>query len=263
MFSPSDHTFAISAYGESPYLSACIESVLNQQTPTRVIIATSTPNSIIDRCARNYDVPLFVNSGTPDICSDWNRAVAHAHTPLVTVAHQDDIYCPEYSAHMLAAMNTAEKPLIFFSNYGELRNGIKVDSNTLLQIKRLLLSPLKRSGSASSVRAKRRILSLGSSICCPSVTLNTTALPKPPFQSRLKSNLDWDTWERYTHLEGSFLYDEKILMYHRVHEDSATSALIKDNTRTQEDLEMLERFWPTPFARIINLAYSIGQKSNG
>lgn len=261
-FSPTDHTFAVCAYGESPYLGECLASLASQTVPTRVIVATSTPNALIERAAREAGAELFVSGERPGICSDWNHAVRRAGTPLVTIAHQDDTYAPGYAEHMLSGMSTAERPLIFFTNYGELRNGREVDDNRLLRVKRHLLRPIERAGATSSVRVKRRILSLGSAICCPSVTLHTELLPNPPFQSPMRSNLDWDAWERFSRLDGSFVYDPVILMHHRIHAGSETSALIRDNTRTAEDLEMLSRFWPRPVARLINLAYAAGQGSN-
>ena len=38
------HTFAVCAYGESPYLEECVQSLLAQKVRTRILIATSTPN---------------------------------------------------------------------------------------------------------------------------------------------------------------------------------------------------------------------------
>lgn len=264
MFSPSDHTFVLCAYGESPYLEECLSSLMAQTTRTNVLMATSTPNDRIRAVASGSGVPLFVNPDGPGIASDWNFAISCATTPLVTVAHQDDTYAPAYAEHALKGMGRARRPLIFFTNYGEIRNGEEVNDNRLLSIKRRLLRPMAKVGNISdSTRTKRRILSLGSSICCPSVTLNLPALPSPPFRTGMKSDLDWDAWERFSRLDGSFVYDPEILMHHRIHEGSETSALIKDNTRTHEDLEMLKRFWPSPVARLINLIYSQGQKSNG
>lgn len=262
MFSPSDHTFVVCAYGESPFLGECVESLLAQTVPTQVIMATSTPNALIERCAREHGLPLFASGAEPGICADWNHAAGRASTPLVTIAHQDDTYEPQYAERMLAGMSRASRPLIFFTNYGELRCGQTVDDNRLLRVKRLLLRPLARRGASGDERVKRRILSLGSSICCPSVTLNLPALPSPPFRSPMRSNLDWDTWERYSHLPGEFVYDDRVLMHHRIHEGSETSALIRDNTRTAEDLEMLSRFWPAPVARALNVLYAAGQRSN-
>ena len=40
------HTFAVCAYKESPYLEACIQSLLDQTVRTDIIVATSTPNKI-------------------------------------------------------------------------------------------------------------------------------------------------------------------------------------------------------------------------
>ncbi len=263
VFGPQDHTFAICAYKESPYLASCVESLMAQTVRTNVIMATSTPNASIRCVAREYGLPLYESGRPSGICADWNHAVSRASTPLVTIAHQDDTYEPAYAERMLEGMGRARRPLIFFTNYGELRDGAAVDDNRLLRVKRLLLRPMERRGSSDSERVKRGILSMGSSICCPSVTLNVPALPSPPFQSKMKSNLDWDTWERYSHIDGEFVYDPDILMHHRIHAGSETSALIHDNTRTAEDLEMLERFWPAPVARLINVAYSLGQRSNG
>lgn len=264
MFLPSDHTFVLCAYGESPYLEECLSSLKNQTTQTNILIATSTPNDHVKAIASNSSIPLFVNPSGPGIASDWNFAISCATTPLVTIAHQDDTYAPSYAERALEGLSRARRPLIFFTNYGEIRNGEEIDENGLLSIKRRLLSPMiKADGISDSTRTKRRILSLGSSICCPSVTLNLPILPSPPFHTEMKSNLDWDAWERFSRLDGSFVYDSEILMHHRIHEGSETSALIKDNTRTHEDLEMLKRFWPSPVAHLINLAYSQGQKSNG
>ena len=39
----NDHTFAICAYKESPYLEECIKSLKNQTIKSNILIATSTP----------------------------------------------------------------------------------------------------------------------------------------------------------------------------------------------------------------------------
>ncbi len=263
MFTASDHTFVVCAYGESPYLEECVLSLLNQSLRTTIIMATSTPNDLIKEVAERYELPLYVSGQKPGICSDWNFAVSCAKTPLVTIAHQDDTYEPWYAETAVRQMSEVERPLIFFTNYGELRDGACVDDNRLLHVKRMLLAPIAKRGHTSSKRIKRRIISIGSAICCPSVTLNMSVLPTPPFVSTMKSNLDWETWEKYSHLDGEFVYSKEILMHHRIHEGSETSNLIKDNTRTAEDLAMLQKFWPKPIAWLINVVYSSGQKSNG
>lgn len=262
MYTSDDHTFAICAYKSSPHLEDCVKSVANQISPSNVFIATSTPNDHIANIARHYNLNVFVNPEQPGISSDWNFAVAQAHTPLITIAHQDDIYFSDYTSEMLNTVNTSDSPLLFFSDYGELRNGIPISDSQLLQIKRILLAPLKNRRLRGSSLVKRRCLSLGSPICCPSVTYHIPTLPKPLFLNNFKCDLDWETWERASKIEGDFLYSPKTLMLHRIHDESETSNLIADNTRSQEDLEMLEKFWPKFMARSINHFYAKAQNSN-
>lgn len=263
MYSASDHTFALCAYKESPYLGKCLDSLMSQSVKTNVLVATATPNDYIQSECERYDVPLYVHDAVPGIASDWNFAMACACTSLVTIAHQDDLYEPLYAERMLDVVNEADHPLIYFTNYGELRNDEYVNENRLLRIKRMMLTPLKGKTFRTSRFVRRRILSLGSAICCPSVTAVIPNVPVPLFLDDMKCDLDWQAWESVSRLEGSFLYNSDILMYHRIHEESETSALIEDNTRTLEDMAMLERFWPKPIASLIGKIYVRAQKSNG
>lgn len=260
---PKRHTFAVCAYGQSPYLCECLDSVLSQKNlSSEVYIATSTPSEWLDSIAQDYGVPVYVNTGEHGIGQDWNFAYAQAKGEYVTIAHQDDVYCEDYARMACRMMDEAPNPLIFFCDYGELRNGKKVRDNRLLKIKRLLLAPLKKSKNSANIRVRRRALSLGSAICCPSVCISKSACPEPPFRLGMQSNLDWDTWEGLSLREGDFCYAPFLLMYHRIHNDSTTSHLIENNTRTQEDLEMLKRFWPSPVAKVLHRFYAHGADSN-
>lgn len=305
-YRPDDHTFAICAYGESPYLEACIRSVLSQKTKTGVLIATSTPNAHIAGLAETYGIPLFVNekalrrkagkhrertvgggeisadsaiSGGPSarggntpvgngIATDWNFAYACAKTRLVTITHQDDIYLPAYARETLGALNRARHPLIAFTDYGELRHEAGEApffsrTNKLLNIKRLMLLPLRFGPFRSSVFVRRRILSFGSAICCPSVTYVKEHLPKRLFREGYRSDLDWEVWEKLSKHRGDFVYCPKLLMAHRIHRESATTAIIADKGRTREDFEMYCKFWPVPVARLLEHFYREGERQNG
>lgn len=257
------HTFVVCAYGESPYLEECVESLLLQDGSPEILIATSTPNDVIKAVAKRHNLPLFVRDGGSGIAADWNFAISCANTDLVTVAHQDDVYERGYSRRLLAAYESNSDLLLYFTNYGELRDCGAVDSNRLLSVKRAMLFPLKDGRFNRSRFVRRRILSIGSAICCPSVSFNLRCLQQPIFESTMKCDLDWQAWEKISKQRGSFYYDSKILMYHRIHEQSETTHLIGDNTRSREDLEMLGKFWPSAIARLINKAYSKSQKSNG
>ena len=87
-------------------------------------------------------------------------------------------------------------------------------------------------------------------------------LNQPLFDVGLGSNLDWQTWEKLSKAKGEFVYIPKILMYHRIHEESTTSELINNNKRTVEDFEMFLKFWPKFIAKILTKIYSKSEKYN-
>lgn len=262
MYKETNHTFVVCAYGESPFLEDCLLSLSIQTSFSDAVIATSTPNGMIDELAKKFDIPVCVNYGESGIASDWNFALSCAKTPLVTIAHQDDVYSDHYVEWMFESLNRASRPLLYFTNYGEIRDSAYIDNSTMNSVKRALLKPLELKSLQGSMLVKRGVISLGNSICCPSVTYCVDALPQPIFSSGMRSNLDWEAWERLSRLKGEFVYDKRIGMYHRVHEGSETSACIVDDTRTKEDLMMLKKFWPDPIANLINKAYTKAQRYN-
>lgn len=229
---------------------------------SEVFIATSTPSEWLNEIGKHYKLTIYVNQGEGGIGPDWNYAYSKASGRFVTIAHQDDLYCDGYVEDAMKKLSVANNPLIYFCNYGEMRNGLLVNSNLNLRIKRTLLSPLKLGVLAETPFAKRSALAFGNAICCPAVCFNRERLAEPPFRTDMKNALDWDCWERLSRMSGEFCYSSRILMYHRIHEDSATTENIMDNVRADEDVEMLQRFWPRPVAAAINQLYSHSMDSN-
>ena len=256
------HTFAVCAYGESPYLEECVQSLLMQKVRTSILIATSTPNSHITGIADKYGIPVYINQGEKGLAGDWNFAYSCANTPFVTLAHQDDKYYGNYTKDVLAAAKKCHHPLIIFTDYNELRNGKTVTSNRLLKVKRLLLTPLKLSVFWKSRFIRRRILSIGSAICCPAVTLAKDNLCGFSFKNNMKSNIDWQAWEELSRRKGEFAYTAKPGMEHRIHQESTTSELLEENGRREEDIYMFRKFWPGWIAKGIEMVYQGCEKSN-
>ena len=289
------HEFVICAYQDSPYLEECILSLRAQTLASGIRIATSTPGKSIQDLSDRYGLPLILHSkaiesakggasestGSKDIevgagpaefgkiggiASDWNAALDASDADYITLVHQDDRYEPDYAEKILFALKEAAKrgetPLIAFTDYYEIRNGRREDSNENLGIKRILLRPLVSRQMRHMKWAKRFAICLGNSICCPSVTYVKAQLPENPFRGEMGSNIDWQLWEELSRQRGSFLYVPQQLMGHRIHEASTTSALIEDSRRSREDLYMLEKFWPKGMAAMIEHVYRKAQKSN-
>ena len=262
MMNDNNHTFAICAYGDSPYLEECVKSVVNQTVKSNIIVVTSTPNDEIYRICGKYELRLYVNTGEKGIAGDWNFALDCVDTQYVTITHQDDIYCEVFLAHIMRKVRASKTPIIIFTDYGEIRQGEKVNSTRMLKIKRLMLAPLKLKCFHGNIWIRRRILSLGSPICCPSVTYNLAVIDKPVFRQGFKAALDWEAWEKLSLLKGEFVYDSEILMYHRIHFESETSKLINDTGRGIEDYEMIRKFWPDSIAKLIARLYSKSETFN-
>lgn len=262
MYNSLNHTFVVCAYKKSVYLEDCIDSLLRQTIKTNIIVVTSTPNAYIQNVCNARNVELHVGSHQSGIARDWNYALSCANTPLVTIAHQDDVYKETYAESMLKLISSAEHPLLYFSDYGELRDGFEVLDNRLLKVKRKMLSPLSHGRFSSSVAVRRRILSLGDPICCPSITYVIENLPAPLFLEDYAGSLDWQMLERVSRLQGDFVYDDAVRVLHRIHRESETTALIESNLRTTEDYDMFCKFWPSPIARILSSMYASSENSN-
>lgn len=256
------HTFVVLAYKESNYLEECIKSVLNQSVKTNVVIATSTPNKFIEKLAKKYKLKIIINKGEAGIGNDFNFAAHCVNTKLVTVAHQDDIYDYNYAEEVIKNYNKYNKSIILFTDYYEIRNNEKVYTNKNLKIKRILLTLIKIKPLSNLRFIKRSPICLGNAICCPSVTFVSSNVPKIIFKNKLKCNIDWEAWENLSKLKGNFIFINKKIMGHRVHSESTTTEIIKDNRRSSEDLYVFNKFWPKSIAKLLTKFYKNSEKNN-
>ena len=256
------HMFVVCAYKESAFLEECICSLEKQTVPSEIVMITTTPNVYIEQMAEKHHIPLVINHGVSGIGPDWNFGIAQCEAHLVTIAHQDDTYEPEYARTVMEQYEGNKDALIIFSDYGEIRNTEVCDDSNLVGIKRKMLFPLRFKCFARNRFVRRRILGMGNAICCPAVTYVLDNLELPIFREGLKSNLDWETWERLSRKKGAFVYIPQVLMHHRIHEESTTSELIHENKRSQEDYEIFVKFWPPFIAKLLCRMYANGEKYN-
>lgn len=63
-------------------------------------------------------------------------------------------------------------------------------------------------------------------------------------------------------MKGEFIYCDKILMGHRIHEESLTSEVIRNHVRDSEEFEMFQKFWPKKLAKFIWQIYKRSSESN-
>lgn len=247
----TNHTFVVCAYKESPYLEECVQSLVNQFVKTNIIMTTSTPCEYIQAVADKYRIPLYVRDGKSDIRDDWNFAYNHAKTDWVTIAHQDDKYDKDYIKEFLQTIEKYDSPVAFVTDYMPIKNGEIGQRDINSKIRRILRKPLKNKKMAGMRFWKRAVLSLGNSICCPTVTYHKAVLGNSYFTSELKYNIDWDTFLKLAEETGTIAYIEKPLTFYRVHDGATSKEFIENHRREVDDRIMFEKFWPKWVVEII------------
>jgi len=264
MYSAANHTFAICAYHDNPFLETTIESLEKQTALGQIILSTSTPSAYIaDICSR-HSIKQIVNPHPNHAGDDWNYAYDSVTTPLVTIVHQDDYYEPQFLEMTLSWLNerSHDDVVILFSDYYELRNGKKESQNTTLRVKRIMNAVFRWPGAAGSRFARRRVLSFGCPICCPAVTFVKKNAGNSVFDTNYVDSCDYKTWVNLANLKGSFVYIPEKLVGHRIYAESATTHNLSNGIRKTESEKILESFWPAPVARMIGRLYSTSEKSN-
>lgn len=257
-----EHSFLVPAYGNSPYLRECLDSLRRQTRPSPILIATSTPFDGLESLARTYGADLYVHGPNVSMAHDWNVGLSRVRSRWVTIAHQDDRYAPSYAQAVMQAIGNARHPLMAFSDYVEQVDDTIRSKTLLLRIKRVLLElgflGRREIGSTCS---KMNAIRFGNAIPCPAVTFRTDS-DEPHFSDGFHVNMDWDAWIRKARQPGSFVWVRQPLMIHRIHGDSGTTEGIAAGHRAREDFETLCRLWPRPLARAIASTYFLAYASN-
>lgn len=259
-----DHSFVVPAYGNSPYLADCLESLLSQTASgSEIVLSTSTPSESLYRLAEGFSIPVREHAPNAGIGRDWNYALDCATRSWVTIAHQDDIYLPDFVARTMAAVEDVADAAMVFTDYAELLDGRIRGRTGMLRIKTLLLElGFLGRNSISRVPQKIRTLRFGCPVACPAVTLGPP-LSNLRFSENLKVDLDWEAWIRAARSPGAFCYVREPLMLHRIHGASETSAGVRDGVRAREDLAMFSAMWPKPIASLIARLYSLSYERGG
>jgi glycosyltransferase involved in cell wall biosynthesis len=262
MHDMADHSFALLAYMDSPYLGECLHSLKQQTVRSTIYICTSTPSEYIRQFARENELELHIMETRKGMSHDWNFGLAMAKTKYVTLAHQDDLYLPTYTEECIAAAAKFDDTLICFTDYIEYVDNRDRTDNQLLRIKRIMLKVMMPFYHLRSPFWKTRMLSFGDPVAAPSIMYVCDRLNGFSYSTDFIVGLDWEGLYRLAKMKGRFVYINRPLIRHRIHPDSATTSAIQDNARHREDLILFKRFWPGFIAKILARLYAQSHKSN-
>lgn len=252
--------FAICAYKDSPYLEACIRSVLGQTYPSKAVICTSTPSSYIKALAEKYHLPCYVRKGESNIRDDWNFAWQTADARLVTIAHQDDCYRADYVRTLVNFLSRFPDMTLFTTDAITVKDGHPRPWERLRLVKKFLRLSLRSPYANHLTWVKKSALVLGNSICCPACTYRKEFLGEPLFSSEFQFVLDWDNLLTLAERPGRFICAEEPLVFHRIHPDAATALCMEENRRAWEEAQIFGRIWPGAVVKLLMRGY---QKAYG
>ncbi len=259
-----NHTFIIPAYKNSIFLEDCIKSLKQQTISSIIIITTSTPSEFIAGIARKYNIELLINEYDNGIAGDWNFAYKACNTKYLTLAHQDDVYLPDYTEKCLlyAEKKTNSNMLLVFTDYKEVKTNKEKKSSLIITVKKILLLLFLFRNNFKNPFIKKGILSFGNPISCPTVMFNILNIGPFEFSEKYRYNLDWEAWLRLAKRDGKFIYINRKLMLHRIHNESQTISQIRDNNREKEEEMIFISIWNKPFAKLLMSMYRYAAKLN-
>ena len=251
--------FIIPAYGESPYLEECIQSLQNQTVTTDIVVTTSTPNAYIEKLAHQYKIPILVNNHGGSIAADWNFALSCASQPLAALTHQDDLYDKNFARNTIQFFSKHKDVAILFTDSREMINN---QSKILIRRELIKLMIRKCAFLFSRVISKPsqyfRLLAFGCAIPCASVVYNLKHIQNMTFSNHLSVNLDWDFWCQIAKARKKIGYLPGFYLTHRIHGEAETQKAKTELRRHKEDAIIFSYFWPPFLVKWIGRLYQLG-----
>ena len=230
------HTFVILAYNESDDLEECIKSVINQSVKSNIVIATSTPNDYIFDLASEYSLGVMINKEKSNKGRDYNFAINSFDTPLVTIAHQDDLYDRNYTKFIQKAYKKNKDATIIFTDNYEIYNDIKIKHSKRLFFRRYFLFPLRFRIFQNKVFFKLRSLRREKFICTSSITFIKNNIQDEVFPTNLKYDNDWQGLIDLAKKKTRFVYLKDKLVGYRVIEKKIIKKKIEEDTNILKSL---------------------------
>jgi len=226
------HTFVILAYQESDDLEECIKSVLKQSVKSNVLIATSTPNDYIMEISSLYSLGVMVNESESNKGNDYNFALNTIDSPLITIAHQDDLYDRNYTKEILKKYKENPDATIIFTNNYQIEGDKKILNNRLLRKSRYYLFPLKYKFFQNKKYFKLRSVRKEKFICTSSITFVKKNITMPLFPSDIYYDNDWKGLIMLAKKNSHFVFLDKKLVGYRMENKTFN----KDKLAEDEDI---------------------------
>ena len=225
-------------------------------------MCTSTPSRFLESVSQKYGIPLYVRDGSPSLKEDWTFCLKEAlllGAEAVTIAHQDDIYLPQYAGCIKRAFED-EDVLLAFTGAGNINASSEPVSGGAEKIKKILRFPLTVKLLNGSRFWKKASLSFGNPVPCPACTYNVKKLGTELFSEKWRFVTDWDAVLKIAEKDGRIVCIEKPLVDIRLHDSQETMKITESGARTEEEYEIFQTLHSAPAAKLLMHFYKKGQE---
>jgi len=226
-------TVAIPAYNGARFLREAITSILGQTW--RELTVTCIDDASADDSAAVADsmgVRVVRNPSRIGLAANWNRALDLCETEFLVIAHQDDVYAPQFIERMIATLD--RHPRAFAAHCKS--TAIDEDGREIEDPAALFKERFWPRGE-KEVETELTTLRRGNYVIAPAVMLRMPAAGR--FNEAYEFVTDWDYWLRGL-LDGKTMIglNERLVSFRR-HAATATLASERSMRRYEEELQLL------------------------
>jgi glycosyltransferase involved in cell wall biosynthesis len=234
-------TIAIPSCNGAAHVAALLRSLLAQSRQDFALLlvddASSDDTVAVATAVAGDRLRIVRHPQRVGLAANFAHAASLVETPFFCLAHQDDVYAPDYLATLLAALERA--PAATFAHCTA--TAIDGDGNALTAAAERFKHGLARKAVDADPVRLFQLLWRGNFVCCPSVLFRTAAFRAlGGFDTSLSFALDWELWFRCTRRQQPFVTVLTPLVRYRRHAGNATRAATRSLRRFEEELAVLQ-----------------------
>lgn len=236
-----DVTFAIPCHNGARHLRPLLESLLAQrEVAVRLVLvddASTDGSSGLAKHVAGDRIEIVSHDPVRGIPGNWNRAAELVDTEFFCLAHQDDVYAPDYAATLTAALAAQPAAAAAYCRV-EAIDGVGLRSTSLSE--RYKERFWRQLGPSESPEETFKRLFAGNYVSCPSLLYRTDAfLGVGMFDVDYRFVADWEWLLRASAKGFTLVPVARQLVSYRRHAAQATKQAVTSLRRYREEHELL------------------------
>lgn len=238
-------TAVIPLFHGARFVGETIGSLLAQTWPDFRLLciddASDDDSAAVARTAGGERITVLQNPARLGLGANWNRALETADTEYLLIAHQDDIYEPDYLATMVRLLDEHPRALAAHSRATTVDENGRLIPDPAGAFKDTFWSPAEPQEREPA--EELAVLQRGNYVIAPSVLLRMSTVKQlGPFDARYGFVTDWEYWMRASLAGFTLVGTHARLVRFRRHAQTATRAQELTMQRYEEELALLTAF---------------------